>query len=135
MAYAHSRPQAERRQAERDGREDGERHQVLPERRDVGAFEHDRAQRDEEVARRHDVRDPLHHGRHAGDRKDEPRQDERRQQRREQRELERDLLGLARRRDQQPLRLRADQEQADRSAQQQPRAAHRQVEEHHRRRG
>ena len=50
---------------------------------------------------------------------------------REQRQLERHLLVGRHRGDEQPLPLRADQEQADRQAQQPPRAALRQVEQRH----
>ena len=88
-----------------------------------------RAQRDDEIARRNDVRNHLHDVRHAGDRKDEARKNEGRQKRRQQRKLERDLLLRRDARDDEPLRLCAHEEQGDGHAQQQPRATHGHIEQ------
>ena len=67
---------------------------------DRRALQHDAAERDQEVARRHEIRDELQRARHAADRKDEPGQHDRRQERDEQRQLKRDLLRVGDRRDQ-----------------------------------
>ena len=77
--------------------------------RQVEPFQHDAAQRDQEVARGHDRRDVLQADRHAGDRKDEPGQDQRRQHRDERRRLKRDLLRVGDGRHEQPRAERADQ--------------------------
>src|SRR5262249_30454945 len=92
MASTPLAPQPDRRQAEDERRVNHQRQEVQPDDAHADAFQHDAAQRDDEIPGRNDVGDRPEKLRHARDRKDEARQQERREERRQYGDLQSDLL-------------------------------------------
>jgi hypothetical protein len=93
--------EASRRQPERHHAHDGETRHLRPENVRTDALEKHAPHDHEEVAERVEIREPLHDGRHVGDRKHEPGQQDRREVE-EEAAHHRLLLRLADRRDEEP---------------------------------